>query len=117
MEDKFQRWVRETVESLPPAFKEKLQNIQIIVEDEPGVKVIKKYSSRYPASLLGLYQGVPLVKRRVYSTNMFPDKIIIFRRPIEKRFPSKKKRREAVIKTVLHEIGHFFGLSERELKK
>lgn len=116
-EKKFEKWVREAIESLPSIFKEKLGNIQIIVENEPGVNLSKKFPPPYSTFFLGLYQGVPLIKRGVYSNPMFPDKITIFRRPIERICSSEKERREVVIKTVLHEIGHYFGLGEEELRK
>jgi len=115
-ENKIEKWVREAIESLPLIFREKLQNIQIVVEDEPRVKLSKEYF-QHPVILLGLYQGVPLIKRRIHHTFIFPDKITIFRHPIEKMCSSDKKRRELVIKIFLHELGHYFGLSEKELRE
>ncbi|HDN85391.1 MAG TPA: metallopeptidase family protein [Candidatus Aerophobetes bacterium] len=115
--DKFEKWVLEAIDSLPQLFKEKLNNIHITVEDWPPVEFNRRYRFYPPIIFLGLYQGVPLPKRGIYYSSVLPDKITIFRRPIEKLCPSEEKMREMVIKTVLHEIGHYFGLSEEELKE
>ncbi|MBE0478299.1 metallopeptidase family protein [Candidatus Aerophobetes bacterium] len=116
-EDKLEQWVQEALESLPRILREKLDNIHIVVEDEPPAKLRGIYPSKSPVIFLGLYEGIPLAKRGIYYSGITPDRITIFRRSIEKICPSEEKRREVVIKTVLHEIGHYFGLGERELRE
>ena len=115
--DKFEKWVLEAIDSLPQVFRKRLNNIHITVEDWPPVELLRRHNFHSPVIFLGLYQGIPLTKRGVYYSNVFPDKITIFRRPIERLYFSEEKMREMVIKTVLHEIGHYFGLSEEELRE
>lgn len=115
--DKFEKWVQEAIDSLPQIFRKKLNNIQITVEDWPPLELSRRYHFHYPLIFLGLYQGIPLPKRGIYYSNVLPDKITIFRCPIEKLCSSEKDMRQMVVKTVLHEIGHYFGLSEVELKE
>lgn len=117
VKDKFERWVEEAIESLPSTFRKKLQNINITVEDWPPVELSKRYPSQHPVLFLGVYQGIPLIKRGIYYSNVLPDKIIVFRRSIEKICSSEEDMRQVVTKTVLHEIGHYFGLSEAELRE
>ena len=115
--DKFEKWVMEAMELLPAIFRKKLQNITIIIADVPSKQLSKQYPNQLPLIYLGLYQGVPLTKKRIYHPYVFPDKIMVFRQSIEKLCSSEKQMREMVIKTVFHEIGHYFGLSEKELKE
>ena len=115
--DKFETWVNEAIESLPSAFREKLSNIEIAVEEKPPDTLFKQGVHLPPLVVLGLYRGVPLPKRRIYSPYAFPDKITIFRHSIDKLCSSEMEMKEMVIKTVLHEVGHYFGLSEEELKR
>ncbi len=89
--DKFEKWVVEAIESLPSIFRKRLQNIEIIVEDWPPVELSKRYSFQHPVLFLGVYQGIPLTKRGIYYSNVLPDKIMIFRRSIEKICSSKKE--------------------------
>jgi len=113
--DKFEKWVREAIESLPPIFRKKLHNIEITIQDYPPANLGKGYPFR--PLFLGLYQGVPLIKRGIYYSNVLPDRITIFCRPIEKICSSEEEMRKVVVETVLHEVGHYFGLKERELRE
>ena len=114
-EDKFKKWVREAIESLPVVLRKKLYNVEITVEDSPRGEIHK--NKPLPYIILGLYQGVPLNKRGVFHTHFFPDRITIFCQQIEKLCASEEEMRELVIKTTLHEIGHYFGFNERELRE
>lgn len=116
-EDKFEEWIKETIESLPRIFRKKLENVQIVIEDRPPVGFQRKYPLPGSSLMLGLYQGVPLIKRGVHFSNIFPDKIIIFRSPIERICSSEKQMKKMVNTTLLHEIGHYFGLDEKQLRQ
>jgi predicted Zn-dependent protease with MMP-like domain len=70
-----------------------------------------------PYGLLGLYRGVPYTRRGIWYRNVMPDKIIIFKKPIEVRCRNKEEIKESVRKVVIHEIGHYFGLGEADLRK
>lgn len=106
----FEKIVREGIELIPKRFLSKLDNVDICIEKEPPKG----------RSLFGLYQGIPQTKRRRYG-QVLPDKITIFKGPIERvgaRSPCPyQKIREIVKKTVWHEIAHHFGLDERRVRE
>lgn len=111
----FERLVDEALESLPENFKEKLENIVVVVEENnpksySGIKV------KSGTLILGLYQGIPLKKRGFYYGNVLPDKITIYQKPIESICKTEEEIKTRVREVVIHEIGHYFGLSEEELK-
>ena len=101
-EEEFEEIIRKTIDTLPKNFKEQLENLEIIVEDEPT-----------DPSLLGLYYGVPKIARANYSS--LPDKITIYRQPLLRISKDREEVENNIRKTVLHEIGHHFGLSDQEL--
>jgi predicted Zn-dependent protease with MMP-like domain len=111
----FEKLVEQALAGLPRRFKKLLHNLAVIVEDNPP----RDMSSRRPSSssLLGLYHGVPFKHRGSYYGNVPPDVIVIYQRPIERISSSEDEIRERVKEVVLHEIGHYFGLSEEELRK
>jgi predicted Zn-dependent protease with MMP-like domain len=105
-DDLFTQAVERAIASLPPKLREAMSNVGIVVEDEPP----------YGARLLGLYQGVPLTRRGSGYSGVLPDKITIYRRPLERlygRDPALLERQ--VRRTVLHEIAHHFGISDERL--
>ena len=104
----FDRCVEQAVESLPPELRELMSNVEIVVEDEP------------PAGqpLLGLYQGVPLTRRGSRYSGVLPDKITIYRRPLERHYgASSAGLEQAIRRVVLHEIAHHFGISDERLRE
>jgi len=113
----FEELVREAVNTLPPKFKEKMENIAVVIEELPSGELLSEMKIKSPYGLLGLYQGVPLTGRGVWYGNVLPDKIIIFKKPIESGCRNKEEIKEAVRRVVIHEIGHYFGLGERALRK
>lgn len=113
-DDKFERWVEEAIQALPWVFRKKLKNIEITIKDHPPLDLQKRFPDKF--LFLGVYQGIPLTQRRVYHTGSFPDRITIFRDPIERVCSSESQMRRLVHETVLHEIGHYFGLNEEDLR-
>lgn len=97
---------------LPQFFQEKLENIAIIVEDDPPQDIAEKYPGQV---LLGLYQGVPKPDRSVWAYSPYPDMISIYQRNIEYIARTHSEIVNQVRKTVMHEIGHYFGFGEAEL--
>ena len=115
-EDRFRKLVEEALDSLPREFAEKLNNVSVVVEDFPTSYQIGKSKLSPQDLLLGLYEGVPQTKRGIYY-NSIPDKITIFKNAIEAVAKTPKEVRAQVRATVIHEIGHHFGLSDAQLRK
>jgi predicted Zn-dependent protease with MMP-like domain len=97
----FEEHVRAALDELPPNIASALRNVAVVIEDE----------NPDDPDLLGLYHGVPLPERGDMSGTL-PDKISIYRIPLEESFPDPEELREEIRITVLHELGHYFGLDE-----
>jgi len=108
--ERFEELVEETIKNLPRKFKKYLNNIAIIVEDKPSD--LDTYNF-----VLGIYHGVPLKHRGAFYGNVPPDIIVIYKEPIERVCRTEKEIKRKVREVVLHEIGHYFGLSEKELRE
>ncbi len=111
---KFEGLVEEAVAALPRSFRKRIENLAVLVEERPP---LRRSSRASPRTLLGLYHGVPLKDRGSYYGNIPPDVIVIYQEPIERLSASDDEIRERVREVVLHEIGHYFGLSEKELRE
>jgi len=110
----FQRIVEEALMSLPEEFSLKLENIEVVIEDEPSEETLRQL--RLPrGGLLGLYHGVPLKRKSVWSAPALPGKISIFKAPILNVSRTREEIRRRIREVVIHEIGHHFGLSDREM--
>jgi predicted Zn-dependent protease with MMP-like domain len=109
---RFARLVRRALDDLPAEFAERMRNVQIVVEDEPSDEQRPKDGSE----LLGLYEGVPLTGRGAYEPYI-PDRISIFRGPIERMTASPRRQAQIVHDTVVHEIAHHFGISDERLRE
>jgi predicted Zn-dependent protease with MMP-like domain len=112
----FELLVRNSIRTLPRRFKKKLANISIEVEDRPSRELLNDMGIR-SGTLFGLYQGVPLTKRDWNYGNMLPDRIVIYQDPIESVAASPQEIENIVRDTVIHEIGHYFGFSDKELRE
>ena len=115
-EKEFEELVEEAINTLPDKYKEKMENIIVVIEELPSAELLTEMGISSPYHLLGLYRGIPYTKRGIWYRNVMPDKIIIFKRPIEVRCKNKEDIKESVRKVVIHEIGHYFGLGESELR-
>jgi predicted Zn-dependent protease with MMP-like domain len=116
-EEEFEELVSEAIRSLPKKFKEKMENIVVVIESLPSQELLMEMKIKSPYGLLGLYRGVPYPRRGIWYRNVMPDKIIIFKKPIEVRCRNKEDIKESVRRVVIHEIGHYFGLGEADLRK
>ena len=103
---RFEQLVRDAIEALPDHFRRRLDNVEIVVEDVPDRE-----------SLLGHYHGVPLTARGAGYSGVLPDKITIYRRPLERRASSPEQLAEQVRITVWHEIAHHFGIDDDRLRE
>jgi predicted Zn-dependent protease with MMP-like domain len=106
---RFARLVRNALDGLPLEFRERIRNLEIVIEDEPP-------AARIPegGTLLGLYEGVPLTERGAQEPYL-PDRICVFRGPIERMTASPRHQAAIVRDTVVHEVAHHFGISDARL--
>jgi len=110
-------FVDEAVRSIPPGFNRYLEELVIDVEDMPDEATCEELNLRDTRTLLGLYRGTPLTHRHVDAPYRYPERIVIYQRNIERMCRSKRRMVTQIRRTVLHEIGHHFGLSERQLRE
>ncbi len=111
---KFERLVRRAIESLPDRFLERLDNVDVVVEDAPSSEQAQEHGLAAGETLFGLYEGTPQVDRIEYSFAV-PDKITIFQGGIEEFCRNEREIVEQVRLTVVHEIAHHFGISDDAL--
>lgn len=115
--DAFETLVEQAVREIPGRFRKAMQNVAVIVEDAPSRELLDDLGVRRGGSLLGLYHGTPLPERSWGYGNTLPDRISIYQQPIEQACGEDPDRiRECVVETVIHEFGHYFGLSEAEIR-
>lgn len=110
----FERLVERSLERLPRKFADALQNIVVEVEDEPAPEVLDDMGIE-DDGLYGLYQGTPLTEREWNFGNYLPDRIAIYKGPIERDARTDAEIEEIVLDTVMHEIGHYFGFDDETL--
>jgi predicted Zn-dependent protease with MMP-like domain len=102
---------------LPRAFKEKLANIVVVVEDWPDDETLEEMGIEPPDTLYGLYQGVDLTHRDSTYGNVLPDTVTIYQGPIEEDCETEEEMAEVIRDTVVHEIGHYFGLDDETMHR
>lgn len=113
---RFEELVRDALADIPRRFRTHLKNIAIIVEDEPSVEVLREMEIEPPDTLFGLYRGTPLPSRAWDYGNTLPDNILLFQRPIEEACDDDEEVVTTIGETLIHEVGHYFGLSEEEIE-
>jgi predicted Zn-dependent protease with MMP-like domain len=115
--NEFRELVDEALGSIPRRFRDAMRNIAIVIEDEPSPEELEDVGVEPPDTLLGLYQGTPLTERQWAHGNTLPDKITLFQGPIEAASEDEDDVVVAIGETLIHEIGHYFGLSEEEIEE
>ena len=115
--DEFLRLVDEALTTIPPRFRDALANVAIVVEDEPSPAQLTEVDIEPPDTLLGLYEGTPLTERQWAHGNALPDKVTLFQGPIEDASDDEDDTVIAIGETLIHEIGHYFGLSEEAIEE
>ena len=116
LRDAFERLVAEAVALIPKRFRDEMHNLALVVEDEPEASLLDEMGIEPPDSLYGLYQGTPLTERHWAEGNQLPDRITIYQRPIEEDAEDDEDARDMIAETLIHEVGHYFGLSEEEIE-
>jgi predicted Zn-dependent protease with MMP-like domain len=115
--DDFSRALREALSELPPRFHEALSNVAVVVEDWPSDDLLDELEIPPDDTLYGFYHGVPLPERSIQDSGLLPDKISVYRGPLVEDFPDRSELRRQIRITLLHEIGHYFGMDEEELSR
>ena len=113
----FSELVGEALADIPEGFRPYLEGVAIDVEDEPDDTVCRELRLRNRSSLLGLYRGTPLTERHVSAPYRYPDRIVIYQNNIERICRTRARMVRQIRRTVLHEVGHHFGLDEDQLRE
>ena len=112
----FTRLVEEALLEIPRRFRAEMRNVAVVVEDHPSPQVLSELEVAPGDTLFGLYQGTPLPERGWSHGNTLPDRISIYQQPIEEACVDEEEIRDCVAETVIHEFGHYFGMSEEEIE-
>ena len=108
----FEALVERALRTLPRRFKDKIANVAIVVEDWADDETLRELDIEPPDTLYGLYRGIDLTHRDTSYGNVLPDTIHIYQGPIEEDCADAAEMAELVRSTVIHEIGHYFGLDD-----
>lgn len=114
---RFERLVADALARIPRRFRDAMANLAIVVEDEPSRELLREMEIEPPDTLFGLYQGTPLTERRWDYGNALPDRILLFQGPHEREADDEDDLVVSIGETLIHEIGHYFGLSEEEIEE
>jgi predicted Zn-dependent protease with MMP-like domain len=106
--DRFVELAADALDRLPAWVQERLDNVEVLVEDDPP---------EAQPDLLGLYEGIPLTDRGQYYAGVLPDRITLYRSTIERVAADEDELREVIRDTIVHEVGHFFGISDERLRE
>ena len=115
--EEFEELVDQALESLPKEFLPYMENVSVEVQDRPDRGLLREMNLRGGRTLLGFYHGVPLTEKSVSTPFEWPEQIYIFQRNIEAICRSREDVIFQVRQTVLHEVGHHFGLDEADLRR
>jgi predicted Zn-dependent protease with MMP-like domain len=110
----FEEMMADGIDAIPPLYQKHLQNVAFIAEDQPTPQQMRQLGMRWNDLLFGLYEGTPL-PQRMGVTKLLPDKITLFKRPLEFVSHNKKELREHVRHTVWHEVAHYYGLDHKRI--
>ena len=111
----FAKVVEETLDSLPQEYRSRIRNVAVLVEDMPSNQPSPQ-SGQQRRLLLGVFHGVPTTKKSMFDLPTGPDHIVLYQNNIEAVCSSEPEVREQIRLTVIHELGHYFGMDENQLK-
>ena len=114
--DEFNEVVAEVLDSLPDEFRSRIRNVAVLVEDLPAVERRRRSDQRPTQLLLGQFIGVPATQRSVFNLPTGPDYIVLYQTNIESICATQQELRRQIRLTLMHELGHYFGMSEEQLR-
>ncbi len=112
--EEFERYVERAMGQLPEEFTELIDNVVVVVEDEADAETLEELELEHPDDLLGLYRGVPLGERETGYCAL-PDQVVLYRLPLLHVAADRRELIREIRDTLVHEIGHYFGLSDEEM--
>jgi predicted Zn-dependent protease with MMP-like domain len=115
--ERFTKLVEDALKEIPKRFRREMRNVAVVVEDEPSQELLDEMEIEPGDTLFGLYQGTPLTERGWAHGNTLPDRISIYQKPTEEACETDDDVRDCVAETVIHEFGHYFGMSEEEIEE
>ena len=113
----FEALVARAMRSLPKTFRDKIKNIAVVVEDWADEETLAEVGIEPPDTLYGLYRGIDLTRRDGSYGNVLPDVVTIYQGPIEEDAADEEEMAEIVRETVVHELGHYFGLDDETMHR
>ena len=113
----FEQVVARAIAGIPREFRDKLENLVVTVQDWPEPQFLEEVGLARDSVIFGFYHGTPLTKQSPYQTATFPHRITLFQGPLEQACQTRRQLIRQIRKTVLHEIGHHFGISEKRLRE
>lgn len=111
----FSRYLEQAMQDLPEEFREKLENVEVIVEDYPDRETLASMGIRSRLGLLGLYVGTPITERSVFQLASLPDRIYLYRIPILRAAGGRHRIADTIRDVFIHEVGHHFGFDDDQL--
>ena len=115
--ERFNQLVEDALKEIPRRFRKEMRNVAVVVEDEPSPELLDEMEIEPGDTLFGLYQGTPLPERSWSFGNNLPDRISIYQKPTEEACETEDDIRDCIAETVIHEFGHYFGMSEEEIEE
>ena len=115
--ERFSLLVEDALREIPRRFRKAMTNVAVVVEEEPSAEILEDMEIGPDDTLFGLYHGTPLPERGWGYGNALPDRISIYQIPIEEACEDDEEIRDCVAETVIHEFGHYFGMSEEEIEE
>ncbi len=112
--EEFEYLVEKALDQLPSEFAEILENVAVVVEDEPEIELLEEMGIPEDDELLGLYRGIPLIDRETAYFDL-PDQVVLYRQPLLRISRDRRELIREVRDTLVHELGHHFGLTDEEM--
>src|SRR5215831_13756068 len=112
----FESLIHKVIRELPPEFRNRLENVAVIVEDYPSQELKEHLGISDEDTLFGLYEGVPMTERGFFQQPLYPDRIVIFQRALEDECQSIEELKNELKTTLVHEVAHFFGIDDDHLE-